>query len=43
MVKAKLYRQNHTEKHTDTHSQKDKKEKHIYIYEKNKGREEPNE
>ena len=31
MVIAKLYRQNHTEKHTHTHSQKEKKEK-IYIY-----------
>ena len=31
MVKAKLYRQNHTKKHTHTHSQKEKKEK-IYIY-----------
>ena len=30
MVKAKLYRQNHTKKHTHTHSQKEKKE--IYIY-----------
>ena len=30
MVKAKLYGQNHTKKHTHTHSQKDKKEK-IYI------------
>ena len=30
MVKAKLYRQNHTKKHTHTHSQKDKKEKKIY-------------
>ena len=30
MVKAKLYRQNHTKKHTHTHSQKEKKEK-IYI------------
>ena len=30
MVKAKLYRQNHTKKHTYTHSQKEKKEK-IYI------------
>ena len=27
MVKAKLYRQNHTQKHTHTHSQKEKKEK----------------
>ena len=32
MVKAKLYRQNHTKKHTHTHSQKEKKEKSIYIY-----------
>ena len=31
MVKAKLYRQNHTQKHTHTHSQKVKKEKNIYI------------
>ena len=30
MVKAKLYRQNHTKKHTHTHSQKEKKEKTIY-------------
>ena len=29
MVKAKLYRQNHTNKHTHTHSQKEKKEKYI--------------
>ena len=27
MVKAKLYRQNHTKKHTRTHSQKEKEEK----------------
>ena len=32
MVKAKLYRQNHTKKHTHTHSQKEVKEKYIYIY-----------
>ena len=32
MVKAKLYRQNHTNKHTHTHSQEEKKEKNIYIY-----------
>ena len=33
MVKAKLYRDNHTKKHTHTHSQKEKKErKYIYIY-----------
>ena len=31
MVKAKLYRQNHTQKYTHTHSQKEKKGK-IYIY-----------
>ena len=31
MVKAKLYRQNHTQKHTHTHSHKEKKGK-IYIY-----------
>ena len=31
MVKAKLYRQNHTQKHTHTHSEKEKKGK-IYIY-----------
>ena len=31
MVKAKLYRQNHTKKHTHLHSQKEKKEKNIYI------------
>ena len=27
MVKAKLYRQNHTKKHAHTYSQKEKKEK----------------
>ena len=32
MVKAKLYRQNHTRKDAHTHSQKEKKEKKIYIY-----------
>ena len=31
MVKAKLYRQNHTQKHTHTHSQKEKNGK-IYTY-----------
>ena len=31
MVKAKLYRQNHTQKHTYTHSQKEKMGKNIYI------------
>ena len=30
MVKAKLYRQNHTKKHTDTHSEKEKRKKKIY-------------
>ena len=35
MVKANLYRQNHREKHTQTHSQKEKKEK-IYIHIKKK-------
>ena len=39
MVKAYLYRQNYTKKHTDTHSQKEKNEKK---YIKNKGREQPN-
>ena len=34
MVKAKLYRQNHTKKHTHTHSQKEKKEKKIHILKK---------
>ena len=29
MVKAKLHRENHTKKHTHTHSQKGKKEKKI--------------
>ena len=39
MVKANLYRQNHTKKHSQTHSQKVKKEKKkIYI----KGREQGN-
>ena len=31
MVKAKLYRQDHTKKQTHTHSQKEKMQK-IYIY-----------
>ena len=31
MVKAKLYRENLTQKPTHTHSQKEKKEKNIYI------------
>ena len=35
MVKAKLYRQNHTKKHTHTHSQNEKKGNiYIYIYKK---------
>ena len=41
MVKAKLYRQNHTKKQTHTHSQKEKKEKNISIYFFKKG-EQPN-
>ena len=40
MVKAKLYRQNHTKKHKHTHSQKEKKEKrYIYLYIKKKKQE----
>ena len=31
MVKSKLYRQNHTKNHTHAHSQKEKKDKYIYI------------
>ena len=31
MVKEKLYRQNQSKKHTDAHSQKEKKEKNIYF------------
>ena len=31
MVKAKLYRQNHTKKRIHTHSQKEKNEKYTYI------------
>ena len=31
MVKAKLYRQNHTKKDTHTHSPKEKKGKNMYI------------
>ena len=33
MVKAKLYRQNHTKKHTHTHLQQEKKE-NIYMEKK---------
>ena len=33
MVKAELYKQNHTKKHTHTHLQKEKKE-NIYILKK---------
>ena len=32
MVKAKLYRQNHTKKHTHKHSQKEKKEKYTHTH-----------
>ena len=44
MVKAKLYRQNHTKKHTHTCAQKEKAKKNIYIYifKKQNGREQPN-
>ena len=39
MVKTKLYRQNHTKKHTSTHLQKEKKEKkYLYIYKKERKR-----
>ena len=31
MVKAKLYRQNHTQNHTHTQSQREKGKKYIYI------------
>ena len=31
LVKANLYRENHTKKHTHAHSQKEKKKKYIYI------------
>ena len=34
IVKAKLYRQNHTKKHTHTHTQKETKEKNMSIYKK---------
>ena len=35
MVKAKLYRQNHTQKHRHTHSQKEKKgKKYISLFPK---------
>ena len=34
MVKAKLYRQNHTKKHTHTHSLKKAKEKKIFFLKK---------
>ena len=42
MVKANLYRQNHTKNHTHTHSPKKKKEKYVYIYILKKGREQLN-
>ena len=39
MVKAKLYRQNHTKKHIYTHSQKRKRKKnYICVYKKKKKR-----
>ena len=34
MVKAKLYRQNHTKKHIHTHPQKEEKEQKKCIYKK---------
>ena len=34
MVQANLYRQNHTKKHTYTHTQKEKKKKYMHIYKK---------
>ena len=37
MVKAELYKQNHTKKHTHTHLQKEKKE-NIYILKKKRKR-----
>ena len=36
MVKAKLYRQNHTKKQSHTHTQKEKKGKKIYILKEDK-------
>ena len=41
MVKAKLYRQNHTKKHTHTQSQKEKKEKICIIKKKKKRKKQP--
>ena len=39
MVKANLYRQNHTKRHTHTHSQKrEKGKKNIYILKKKRKR-----
>ena len=38
MVKAKLYRQKHTKKHTHAYSQKEKKEKKIYLHIKKKSK-----
>ena len=40
VVKANLYRQNHTKKHTHTHSQKETKKKK-YLYSKERKRELP--
>ena len=36
MVKANLYRQNHTKKHTHTHSKKRKRKKYIFFFKKRK-------
>ena len=36
MVIAKLYRQSHTKKHTHAHSEKERKEKNIYLKTKRK-------
>ena len=32
MVKAELYKQNHTQRHTHTYPKKEKNGKYIYIY-----------
>ena len=42
MVKANLYRQNHTKKHTHTHSEKENKERKKKEKKYIKGREQPN-
>ena len=42
MVKAKLYRQNHTKRHTHRHSKKTIRKKNMYVYiYKEKGRVQP--